>query len=201
MRRLILERAPAGPWMWLTDAPLRLDAPAGAALLALHLARPSPLGALRVGAHRLPAGPSPGWRILEAPPPGPLPVWAEGAPLALSLDQAARPALRVWEGVAEGPIPEAQWQAARILGRGAVAALGAGPARPLLLLAAGEAAWITLPALDLPALPRPRFEMLRGPAPRWALHWGLPGAPRARGPAPLTLALRAGLACELAWVG
>ncbi|MFN3450382.1 MAG: hypothetical protein ACK44F_16930 [Roseococcus sp.] len=199
MRRLILERAPAGPWLWLAEAPLLLDAPPGAAL-ALHLARPSPLGALRLGERRLPAGPAPGWRVLEAPPPGPLLLRAEGAPLALSLDQAARPALRVWEGAAEGAIPEGHWQAARILGRGAVAALGAGPARPILLLSAREAAWITLPALDLPALPLPRLEMLRGPAPRSVLHWGLPGAPRARGPAPLTLALRAGLACELAWV-
>ncbi|WP_027285414.1 hypothetical protein [Rubritepida flocculans] len=200
MRRLILERAPAGPLMWLTEAPFLLDAPPGAAL-ALHLARPSPLGVLCVGERRIPAGPEAGWRLLEAPPPGPLAVRAEGAPLALSLDAAARPALRVWEGAAEGDIPEGHWQAARILGRGAVAALGAGPARPLLRLAAGEAAWITLPALDLPALPAPRLEMLRGPAPRHRLHWGLPGAPRARGPAPLTLALRAGLASELVWVG
>lgn len=197
MRRLIHEAPPAGPVMWLTEAPVPIEAPPCDAL-ALHIARPAPSAVLRIGDRRLPLGPRAGWVLVEAPPRGAFTLRAEGAPLALSLDARARPALRVWQGE-DGPIPEAHWRAARVLGAGGVVALGAGPARPLLRLAAGEAGWITLPALDLPALPEPRVTLLRGPAPRLDLHWGEPGAPRATGPAPLTLAVRAGLACEVVW--
>jgi hypothetical protein len=213
MRRLIHESLPAGPVLWLGEAPLPLHAPHGTAI-ALHVARPAPSAFLCLerrpasaepgpppsvcGGRRLPAGPRAGWLIIEAPPEGPLALRAAGALLPLSLDAAARPALRVWEGE-ESAIPETHWRAARVLGDGGVAALGAGPARPLLRLGPGGAGWITLPALGLPALPAPRIEVLRGSTPRHALHWGEPGAPRARGPAPITLALRAGLACEVLW--
>lgn len=199
MLRLIEERAPAGPVMWLGDAPFVMEAPSGE-VLALHLAHPSPSAVLRLAGRGIAAGPRAGWLMVEAPPAGPLTLRAEGAPLPLSLDAAARPALRVWAGE-DGAIPEADWRAARVLGVGGVAALGAGPARPFLRLAAGEAGWITLPPLDLPALPAPRLALLRGPPPRHALHWGEPGAPRAHGPAPLTLVIRAGLACEVVWRG
>jgi hypothetical protein len=196
MRRLIHASPPAGPIMWLTQAPWVMEAPRGD-LLALHLARPAPSAVLCVGGRRISAGPRAGWLMVEAAT-GPLTLRAKGAPIALSLDAAARPALRVWEG-RDGSIPEANWRAARVLGEGGVAAMGAGPARPLLRLAPGAAAWITLPALDLPVLPTPCLTVLRGAAPRYALHWGEPGAPRPHGPAPLTLALCAGLGCELLW--
>lgn len=197
MRRLIHEARPAGPLMWLAADPFLMEAPNGQAL-ALHLARPAPSAVLCVGERRVPAGLRAGWLLIEAPPPAPLTLRAEGAPLPLSLDAQARPALRVWAGEG-GAIPEAHWRAARVLGRGGVAALGAGPARPFLRLGPGEAAWITLPRLELPALPVPRLAVLRGPAPAHALHWGEPGAPCAQGPAPITLALRAGPACEVVW--
>lgn len=197
MRCLIHESPPAGPVMWLAGTPFVIEAPPGDAL-ALHLAQAAPSAVLRLGDHRLPAGPQAGWLLVEAPPAGPLTLRAEGAPLPLSLDGQARPALRVWQGK-QAPIPEAHWRGARVLGQGGVAGIGAGPARPLIVLAAGEAGWITLPALDLPALPEPRLDALRGPLPRHRLHWGRPGAPCAAGPAPLTLALRAGLPCEVVW--
>jgi hypothetical protein len=197
MRRLIHEAPPAGPVMWLTDAAVVIEAPPGEAL-ALHLARPAPSAVLCLAGRRIAAGPRAGWWMVEAPPAGPVALHAEGAPVPLSLDAQAHPALRVWEGT-EGPIPETHWRAARVLGPGGVAALGGGPARPLLRLGPGEAGWIILPVLDLPALPAPRIEVLRGPAPRHALRWGRPGEPRPAGPAPLTLALRAGLGCEVIW--
>lgn len=192
MRRLILDRPPGPAGFWLGEAPFRLDAPP-AGTLALHLPRPAPLSVLVAGAARLPGVLlRAGW--VELPGPGPLMLRAEGAPIVLSLDHQARPALRAWDAP-----PEPPWQAARILGRGALVALGASGARPVLWLAAGEAAWVTLPHVE--ALPAPRLRALRGPPPRAELRWGLPHAPAETGPGPCTLHLRAGLACEVVWEG
>lgn len=192
MRRLILNRPPGAAHFWLGEAPFRLDAPK-AGTLALHLSHAAPLSVLVAGAARLPGALlRAGW--VECGASGPVALRAEGAPIALSLDQHGRPALRAWDGP-----PEPPWPAARILGHGAVVALGAGRARPVLRLVAGEAAWVTLPYLD--ALPEPRLCALRGPLPRVALRWGLPHAPVAHGPGPATLWLRAGLPCEVVWEG
>jgi len=192
MRRLILDRPPGPAWFRLGEAPLRLDAPPCGAL-AVHLPRPAPFSVLVAGEARLPgAWLRPGW--VEWAASGPVALRAEGAPIALSLDHAGRPALRAWAEEAELP-----WPATRIWGRGAVVALGAGRARPVLRLAAGEAAWVTLP--EVATLPAARLVVLRGAAPRAAVHWGLPHAPRAGGPGPATLWLRAGLACEVVWEG
>jgi hypothetical protein len=195
MRRLILDRPPGPGAFWLGAAPFRLDAPAGAAL-ALHLARAAPLSTLLAGGKRLPGAVlGAGW--VEFPGPGPLLLRAEGAPIALSLGAGAeggRPALRAWDGAVEIP-----WHAAKIWGQGAVVALGAGWAGPVLRLAAGEAAWVTLPVMA--ALPAPRLVAVRGPLPRADVQWGLPHAPRPHGPSRVTLRLRAGLACEVAWEG
>lgn len=192
MRRLILDRPPGPACFWLGETPFRLEAPE-AGTLALHLPRPAPLSVLLVGATRM-EGPllRAGW--VECAGSGPVALRAEGAPIALSLDQNGRPALRAWAAP-----PEPPWQAARILGHGAVVALGAGGARPVLRLAAGEAAWVTLPHLE--ALAEPRLRALRGPLPRAALRWGTPHAPAAQGPGPATLWLRAGLPCEVVWEG
>ncbi len=201
MRRLILDRPPGPGRLWLGEAPFRLDAPEGDGR-ALHLARASPLATLLAGATRLP-GPllAAGW--IELPGRGvPLLLQAEGAPVVLSLGLGAEggwPALRVWVGEAPAQEDAASWHAARIWGKGALMALGAGRARPVLRLSAGEAAWVTLPAVTV--LPAARLVALRGPLPRAAVHWGLPHAPRPHGPGPVTLCLRAGLACEVAWEG
>jgi hypothetical protein len=193
LRRLILDRPPAHTCFWLGEAPFRLEAPARAAL-ALHLPRAAPLATLIAGDARLPGALlAAGW--VELPTRGgALLLRAESAPIALSLGTDGRPALRAWEGMADAP-----WQAAKIWGRGAVVALGAGRARPVLRLAAGEAAWVTLPLMEV--LPAPRLVALRGPLPRAGLHWGLPHAPLAHGPGPVTLRLRAGLGCDVMWDG
>lgn len=192
MRRLILDRPPGPACFWLGEAPFRLEAPEAGAL-ALHLPRPAPLSVLVVGAARLPGALlRAGW--VECAASGSVALRVEGAPIALSLDQRGRPALRAWDAP-----PEPPWQAARILGHGAVVALGAEGARPVLRLGAGEAAWVTLPHLD--ALTEPRLRALRGPLPRAALRWGLPHEPAALGPGPATLWLRAGLPCEVVWEG
>jgi hypothetical protein len=205
MRRLILDRPPGEAFFLLSDAPLILD---GAGMVAVHLPRAAPCATLvardATGAEaRLPGALlRAGW--VEVPG-RPCLLFAEAAPIPLSMGAGAGaagglPALRVWDG-AQPPIPEASWGAARIWGRGGVVALGGGPARPLLRLAAGEAAWVTLPGLSAQMLPAPRLTTLRGPAPRAVLRWGLPHAPRAQGPGAVTLALRAGLGCEVVWEG
>lgn len=197
MRRLILEAPPALGVLWLTEAPRPLALPPGGGF-AVHLARAAPLATLVAGTQRV------GGALLAAgwlPLPrgeGPVSLRAEDAPIALSRAADGAPARRLW-AEPPGAIPEAAWRAARILGEGAVMALGAGPARPFLRLAAGAAAWVTLPPLGLAALPAPRLAVLRGPPPRAVLRWGLPHAPRAEGPGPVTLALRAGLPCEVVW--
>jgi len=203
MRRLILNRSPGAACFLLADAPLALG---GAGMAAIHLPRAAPCATLvaqdatgeeaRLPGTLLRAG----WVEL---PRRPCRIFAEGAPIPLSLGLGAAgglPALRVWDGP-EPPIPEAIWAAARIWGRGCVVALGAGPARPLLRMAAGEAAWVTLPDFPSQVLPVPRLTALRGPPPRALLRWGLPHAPRTQGPGPVTLALRAGLGCEVVWEG
>ncbi len=203
MRRLILEAPPGPGLLWLTEAPRALALPAGGGF-ALHLARAAPGAVLHAraaaGVARLAPGFATGWIEPGLAAAADLVLQAEGGPLALSRAADGEPARRVF-AEAPGAIPEAQWRAARVWGAGAVVALGAGRARPVLRLAAGAAAWVTLPPLDLPALPAPRLVALRGPLPRAALRWGLPHAPAAAGPAPLTLALRAGLACEVVWEG
>jgi hypothetical protein len=198
MRRLILDRPPGPGRCWLGETPFRLDAPPRAAL-ELHLPRAAPLSGLRAGEAVLPGALlRPGWIELPASASdSSVLLRAEGAPMAVSLGVGAeggRPALRAWDGG-----PEPSWQAAKIWGHGAVVALGAGRARPVLRLSAGEAAWVCLPATDV--LPAPRLVALRGPLPRAAVHWGLPHAPQRHGPGPATLRLRAGLACEVAWEG
>lgn len=197
MRRLILDAPPARGVLWLTQAPLALALPEGGGF-ALHLARAAPCAELDVNGARV-AGAllGDGWLPLPAGG-GALTLRAEGAPVALSRAADGGPARRVWDE-APGAIPEAAWRAARIWGEGAVVALGAAPPRPVLRLAAGAAAWITLPALELPALPEPRLVTLRGPPPRAALRWGPPHAPRDHGPGPVTLGLCAGLACAVLW--
>lgn len=192
MRRLTLDRPPGPAWFHLGEAPFHLEA-APSGTLALHLPRPAPLATLWAGGAALPGALlRAGW--VEFAAAGPAVLRAEGAPIALSLDQHGRPALRAWDGP-----PEPPWQAARIWGRGAVVALGAKGPRPVLRLAAGEAAWVTLPRVE--TLPAPRLRALRGPLPRVALRWGLPHAPLAQGPGPATLGLRAARECEVVWEG
>lgn len=115
-----------------------------------------------------------------------LSVHAEGPPLRLSGglgEGPARPACRLWD--AGGPIPEAHWRAARILGDGGVLALAGGPARPFLRLGAGGWGRITLP--DFPVLDvAPLLVTLRGPMPLAELNGTV-------------LTLRAGVACEVLW--
>jgi hypothetical protein len=179
--------------IWLAGEPLALTAPS-----AIHLVRAAPSAVLVAGATRIPgAALLAGWLPLPA---GARRIWAEGAPIPLARGADGGPALRS-HADPEGAIPEHAWSTARVWGAGAVVAVGNGRARPVLRLEAGTAAWVTLPPLDLPALPAPRLVALRGPLPRASLRWGLPHAPVAGGPAPITLALRAGLASEVVWAG
>ena len=196
MRRLILDAPPACGVLWLTEEARALALPAGGGA-ALHLARAAPCAVLVVNAARL-AGArlAAGW--LPLPAAGALLLSAAGAPIPLSRAADGLPARRVWDEAA-GAIPEAAWAAARVWGEGRVVALGGGPPRPVLRLAAGGAAFVTLPWLEARALPEPRIATLRGPPPRARLGWGPPHAPRDAGPGPVTLALRAGLACEVVW--
>jgi hypothetical protein len=177
--------------IWVTDAPLALAAPG-----AVHLARAAPNATLIAGATRIPGALLlPGWLPLPADARC---LRAEGAPIPLSRGAEGGPALRPVTSL-PGAIPEHAWRAARVWGAGSVVALGGGPARPVLRLDAGADAWITLPWLDLDALPAPELTTLRGPPPRARLRWGLPHVPRGAGPGSATLALRAGLACEVVW--
>ena len=197
MRRLMLDHPPAPGVTWLTEAPLMPGWP-GCAARAVHLARPAPLALLRCGEVELPGALlRAGW--LELPGNGPL--RAAGAPIALSRAADGGLARRAWAVAAASPIPEAHWAAARILGEGAVMALGADGARPVLRLGLLGRAWVTLPALDLPILPAPRIALLRGVMPRARLHWGQPGLERPHGPGPVTLHLAAAGPAEVVWEG
>ncbi|WP_424814459.1 hypothetical protein [Roseococcus sp. YIM B11640] len=200
MPALILHRHPAATPLWLGETARRLELPMPG-LVALHVAAPSPSSTLILEgagwALRQPAREA-GWTLLGETGDGPFAIRAEGPPVRLTCarDAApATPACRLWRLTAadEGAVPETHWHAAAILGPGRLAQIGAGPARPLLRLGAGEAAWITLPPFPLTDEAEPVLAVLRGHRPLARLSGG--------GEAPVTLSLQAPTACELVWEG
>lgn len=183
--RLLHQRRPGMTALWLDERSRGLDLPV-TGLVAVHLPAAAPSSTLILGETRVVA-PGAGWVVLGQAGPGAT-LHAEGVPLRLSGtsgDGPLPPACRVWDA-GSGLIPEAHWYQARILGEGALVALAGGPLRPLLQLAAGGAARVTLPPLALPDPLDPVLAVLRGTPPLA----GLDG---------LTLTLRAATACEVIW--
>jgi hypothetical protein len=219
MRRVIALREPGSGMVALSSegrvVPPVPGLPQPFAAIQLHVAQACSGARLRAA---LPCGAAaearprgPGW--VELPLAGdagsPLRLSAEGG-VALSVAAGCGlpfVALRLVEAEEGAPIPEAAWEGARILGRGAL--LRAGTLRPLLLLRPGEAAFVTLPSVTLAEPATPRLSLLRGIAPLAGLWWGGPeagaraewGAPLQPGEGPLTLGLRAGAPAELVWDG
>ncbi|MDB5416563.1 MAG: hypothetical protein JWR10_4898 [Rubritepida sp.] len=200
MSRLLIQRRPGATVLWLNHH-LRELGLAEDGLLALHVPVAAPSSSLimvQSGTTTRLTAPQAGWQVLGLVGREPIQLRAEGAPMRVSggLDEGPEaPAYRLWAASAD-PIPDGHWRAARILGEGAVLALGGGPARPFLRIAAGMAAWVTLPPLQLPPATAV-LAVLRGASPLAELSWGAPG----EGPQPLTLCLRAGAACEVVWEG
>ncbi|TCI00500.1 hypothetical protein EJV46_07675 [Roseococcus sp. SYP-B2431] len=183
--RLLHQRRPGTTSLWLDERPRGLGLPV-AGLAAVHLPAAAPSSTLVLGATRVTA-PAAGWVLLGQAGPGAA-LRAEGMPLRLSgtLGEGPLPlACRIWDA-GEPLIPESHWRAARILGEGATIALAGGAARPLLRLAAGASARVTLPPLPMSAPLDPVLAVLRGRKPLAELEG-------------LTLTLRAAAGAEVVW--
>ena len=185
--RLLHQRRPGVTSLWLDEHPRDLELPM-AGLAAVHLPAAAPSSTLILGDARIPM-PGAGWILLGEAGPGAR-LRAEGVPLRLSGTHGEGPlppACRIWEAP-DALVPESHWRAARIHGEGAMIALAGGPARPLLRLAGGSSAQVTLPDWRLPGPLEPLLAVLRGQPPLARLDG-------------LTLTLRAASACEVVWEG
>jgi hypothetical protein len=161
---LILDWPPGLASAWAGEGRLALADAVEVSLLALHAAGPGRLAVSlwrageEVARGEAPGGP--GWRFLSLAAGADELRWHAPA-LRLTLAEGrAVPALRLWSG----PVAEAAWLGASLLGPGAMMALGAAPPCPHLRLAAGEVARITLAETPAAGL-RPVLETLRGSPP------------------------------------
>lgn len=165
MGRLILDQAPGLASAWAGEGRMALPRVREVSLLALHAAGPGRLEvSLWQAGKEVARGVAPGsagWRFLELAAAGADELRWDAPALRLTLAEGRGvPALRLWSG----PVAEAVWLGASLLGPGAIMALGGGPPCPHLRLAAGDVARITLagaPAVGM----RPVMETLRGRPP------------------------------------